>query len=157
MSGKTCWVLYVDALLLNMDGAVLDAISIAVKAALADTRVPRVELVQTEDPADEPEYEVDDDPERATRLDVGHVPVTLGVCQLGTACVLDPNAVEEACAGAEVEVAVDVHGAVCGVTKRGQVSVDTGMLLEMIDVAQRCAPKLHAAIDGFMAQPVEEG
>lgn len=44
VSGKTCWVLYVDALVLNMDGNVLDALSLAAKAALADTRVPKVWL-----------------------------------------------------------------------------------------------------------------
>jgi exosome complex component RRP42 len=32
VSGKTCWVLYVDALVLNMDGSVLDALSMAAKA-----------------------------------------------------------------------------------------------------------------------------
>ncbi len=42
VAGKTCWVLYVDALVLNIDGNVLDALSLAAKAALADTRIPKV-------------------------------------------------------------------------------------------------------------------
>lgn len=41
VAGKTCWVLYCDALVLNMDGNVLDALGLAVKAALSDTRVPK--------------------------------------------------------------------------------------------------------------------
>lgn len=42
LPGKTCWVVYVDALLLNDGGNVLDALSIAVRAALALTRIPKV-------------------------------------------------------------------------------------------------------------------
>lgn len=37
--GKTCWVVFVDALVLNDGGNVLDALSIATRAALALTRV----------------------------------------------------------------------------------------------------------------------
>jgi hypothetical protein len=42
---KTCWVLQVDALVLNAEGSLLDALSIAVKAALADTKIPKVTAV----------------------------------------------------------------------------------------------------------------
>lgn len=40
--GKTCWIVYVDALVLNDGGNVLDALSIAARAALALTRVYKV-------------------------------------------------------------------------------------------------------------------
>ena len=33
-SGKICWLLYVDALVLNMDGNVLDALSIAARVGM---------------------------------------------------------------------------------------------------------------------------
>lgn len=42
LPGKMCWVVYVDALLLNDGGNVLDALSIAARAALALTRIPKV-------------------------------------------------------------------------------------------------------------------
>ena len=31
MAGKTCWVIFVDGLVLNADGSVIDALSIATK------------------------------------------------------------------------------------------------------------------------------
>jgi exosome complex component RRP42 len=40
--GKACWVVYVDALVLNEGGNVLGALSLAVRAALAATRIPKV-------------------------------------------------------------------------------------------------------------------
>jgi exosome complex component RRP42 len=151
VAGKTCWVLYVDALVLAMDGAVADAVSVAVKAALADTRVPRVDIVRGDDPGDEPEYEVDDDPEAAARLDCRRVPLTLTMCRLGGAAVADPTAAEEACAAAALEVAVDAAGAVCGVTKRRRGAVEAGALVEMVGAARRLGPRLHAAVDAFVA------
>lgn len=33
-SGKICWMLYVDALVLNMDGNILDALSIASRVGM---------------------------------------------------------------------------------------------------------------------------
>lgn len=40
--GKTCWLVYVDALVLNDGGNVLGALSMAARAALALTRVYKV-------------------------------------------------------------------------------------------------------------------
>lgn len=129
VSGKTCWVLYIDALILDLDGAALDATSVAIKAALSDARIPKVDVVQGESPEDEPEYELDDDPDQAVRLDVTRLPLAMSVCLLGSAAVVDPTAEEEESARAVVQVAVDGAGAVCGITKRREDGIDTAMLL----------------------------
>ncbi len=42
ISAKSCWVVHVDALVLNDDGNVLGALSLAARAALATTRIPKV-------------------------------------------------------------------------------------------------------------------
>jgi exosome complex component RRP42 len=149
--GKTCWVLHVDALVLDLDGAALDAVSIGVKSALHDTRIPRVEVVQGEDPGDEPEYEVDDDPEAAVRLDISKVPLSLTVCQLGSALILDPTGEEEEAAGSGVAVAMDRSGQVCGVTKRRTKGMQPLALMEVLALAQREGRRLHAALDGFLS------
>ena len=51
-----------------------------VQAALADTRIPLVEVAQG-DGDGEAELELDDDPAHATRLDAGRVPVVVTVSQ----------------------------------------------------------------------------
>jgi len=68
--GKTAWVLQVDALVLNAEGSLLDALSIAVKAALADTKIPKVTAVAGPGAEDPMELELEDDPEECARLDV---------------------------------------------------------------------------------------
>jgi exosome complex RNA-binding protein Rrp42 (RNase PH superfamily) len=40
--GQKCWVLYIDALVLDSAGSLLDAISLCTKAALSDTVTPAV-------------------------------------------------------------------------------------------------------------------
>lgn len=81
ITGKTCWVVYVDAVILNDAGNVLDALSYAALAALANTRIPRVEIVAGED-GDEPEIELDDDMSNSILLDVSNVPVIVSVSQV---------------------------------------------------------------------------
>lgn len=52
-----------------------------VQAALQNTRIPLVEVGATEDPAEEPELELDDDPANAKLVDVSRVPIIVTVCQ----------------------------------------------------------------------------
>ncbi len=81
ISGKSCWNVYVDALVLNDDGNVLDALSLACYAALANTRIPRVEIVAGEN-GEEPEIELDDDMDNSLKLELHSVPVIVSVAQV---------------------------------------------------------------------------
>lgn len=80
-NGKTCWYIFVDALVLNDDGNVLDALSIASLAALKSTRIPKVKVSQGAS-EDGPELELDDDPDSAVQLDTATVPVIVSVSQV---------------------------------------------------------------------------
>ena len=60
--------------------------------------------------------------------------------------MVDPTAQEEMCGSAALQVAVDASGAVCGLTKRRQRGLDPSQALEMAEVAQRAAARLHAAL-----------
>ncbi|GLC50923.1 hypothetical protein PLESTB_000447000 [Pleodorina starrii] len=80
LTGKTAWLLYIDALVLNDDGNVMGAVSAATLAALRDTRIPKVEVVT--DAAGEEEIELDDSPGAAWRLDVSGLPLVLTSSQV---------------------------------------------------------------------------
>ena len=82
ITGKSCWNIYIDALVLNDDGNVLDALSLACYAALANTRVPKVDLVSGEN-GEEPELELDDDMENSISLEVQGLPIITSVAQVG--------------------------------------------------------------------------
>lgn len=79
--GKTCLVIFVDAMVLNVGGNVLDAISFGIRTALANMPIPHVDVTY-EEGSTVPEIEVDDDPERCLKLDTSLVPVTISVGQV---------------------------------------------------------------------------
>lgn len=59
--GRHCWAIYVDVLVLESGGSLLDTMALAVFAALLDTRLPRLRLITGETPEDV-EVEVEEDP-----------------------------------------------------------------------------------------------
>ncbi|CAL8462353.1 g1886 [Coccomyxa elongata] len=150
VSGRRCWILCIDALVLAVDGNVLDALSIAVKAALQDTRIPLVEVGVTESPDEEPELELDDDPAHAKQIDTSQLPVIMTVSQAGRAYILDASCQEETCMESAIQLAVNSSGALCGLFKRGPSAVNPAVLQEMMAFGQRQGPILIRAADSFI-------
>ena len=155
LPGKTAWHVYVDALVLNDGGGALAVISAAARAALASTRLPRVEVTMGEGGGDgdddgEPEIEVGDE-ESGAPLDVSAVPVVVTVARVGARCAVDPTAEEEAAAQALLHVAVGAAGRVAGASKAGGGGVAPALLGEMLEAARRVGPEVVRAIDAFVA------
>lgn len=149
VAGSRCWKLHVDALVINADGSLLDAVSIATKAALVDLRIPQVQISPTDDPTEAPEIELDDDPEHSTALDTSRVPL---VVSLSTALEGGPIAVdltgqeEAACEGAVLQVGVTAQGQVRSLQKRGAAALQLSTLQDMLSTAQQLGPKLACAV-----------
>lgn len=113
-----CWVLYVDVLLLECGGNLFDAISIAVKAALFNTRIPRVRVLEDEEGAKD--IELSDDPYDCIRLSVENVPCIVTLCKIGCRHVVDATLQEEACSLASLLVSVTSKGVVTCMRKVGR-------------------------------------
>jgi exosome complex component RRP42 len=148
--GKVCWQVFVDALVLNADGNVLDALSMATWAALADTRIPAVEVAVGEGD-EEAEIEVDDDPSKAAKLDVSAVPVMVTVSLLGEVLAVDLDSTEELCSKCSLSVAVNQSGKVFGTTQQGTSGLPVGYLQEMLHKASQTGPVLLKALKAFTA------
>ncbi|XP_048808096.1 exosome complex component RRP42 isoform X2 [Lagopus muta] len=86
-----CWVLYVDVLLLECGGNLFDAISIAVKAALFNTRIPKVRVLEDEEGSKE--IELSDDPYDCIRLNVDDVPCIVTLNKRSNWCWMSGNCV----------------------------------------------------------------
>lgn len=128
-----CWVLHVDALVLDVGGNVVDAIMLACRAALADLRLPNVK-VDASDPQN-PSVEVSDDPMDTRPLDIARVPLTVTLYKVGAHSIVDPTPEEEACADASLVLAVNKAGACCLAHKRGRGGIDPRLLVDMIKVS----------------------
>uniref|UniRef100_A0A7S0UKW6 Ribosomal RNA-processing protein 42 n=1 Tax=Polytomella parva TaxID=51329 RepID=A0A7S0UKW6_9CHLO len=122
--GKTCWRLFVDGLVLNDDGNVLDALSLAAFMALQDTRIPHVSVAAgagggASDDDAEPELELDDDPEHCVRLDMARVPVVVTVGLVKDHPIIDASLAEERSFETALHCAVNAQGCLCASSLSG--------------------------------------
>jgi len=133
LPGSTCWILYVDILVLEMGGNLCDAVSLAVKAALFSTRVPVVRVTAVD--GGEPEIEVDDDPGAFSRLDVSGAPLLVTLSRIGNHCIVDSTKEEESCSSASVVVAVGPGGDIRTLRKVGGGSFHPATLVTATKLA----------------------
>ncbi|NXP36735.1 EXOS7 protein, partial [Leiothrix lutea] len=126
-----CWVLYVDVLLLECGGNIFDAISIAVKAALFNTRIPKVRVLEDEEGTKE--IELSDDPYDCIRLSVDEVPCIVTLSKIGYRHVVDATLQEEACSLASLLISVTSKGAITSMKKVGKGSLDPESIFEMME------------------------
>ncbi|CAH0385076.1 unnamed protein product [Bemisia tabaci] len=141
---QACWKLYVDILILECGGNFYDAISLAVKAALFNTRVPQVTGSFLD--GGSVDLEVSDDPFQCWRLDITKAPVLVTLSKIGDNCVVDPTAEEETCSVASIVVAVLDSGSLTAVIKIGEGSVHEQTLIETIKTAQKIGVELNSSL-----------
>jgi len=148
-----CWVLYVDILILEVGGNLVDASSIAVKAALRDTRLPLLNIEKGDE--DEYDIQVSDDPLDGEELDV-HPPLTVTVAKLGHRYIVDPTDEEEAVTLANLIVSVNENGEARGMKQTGKGSLDPSSILEMISIAKKAAKTLHRSVNRALLAAEDE-
>jgi len=144
LSGKTCWILYVDILVLEVGGNLCDAVSLAVKAALASTKVPIVQVTAVD--GGEPEIEIDDDPGACTRLDLNNAPILVTLSRIGNHCIVDSTLEEECCSSASLVVAVTPSGSLATVRKVGGGSFHPATLVSATKMAVSVATEINRVL-----------
>lgn len=149
VEGKTCWDLYIDGLVLSSDGNLLDALAIAIKAALSNTGIPKVEVVPAASPDQQADINISDD--EFSYLDTSGVPVIVTLTKVGRHYIVDATLEEESQMSSAVSVAINRLGHICGLTKRGGVALDPSIILDMISVAQHVGQRLIMLVDSEIA------
>nr|CAG8459175.1 12412_t:CDS:10 [Entrophospora candida]CAG8478279.1 10400_t:CDS:10 [Entrophospora candida] len=92
--GQQCWVVYIDALVLDYAGNILDTIFITTRAALYNARVPKTIIQDHGD--GEFEFEISDDVEEWERIyGWDMVPVGVTLNRIGTRHIVDATPLEE--------------------------------------------------------------
>ncbi|CAH1779932.1 unnamed protein product, partial [Owenia fusiformis] len=81
---EQCWVLYVDILILECGGNLFDAVAIAVKAALGNTKLPVITVRKDEN--DETELEISDDPYDCERIKILNAPCIVTLSKTDGSC-----------------------------------------------------------------------
>ncbi|XP_031560495.1 exosome complex exonuclease RRP42-like [Actinia tenebrosa] len=139
--GQQCWVIYIDALVLECgSGNLYDILSIAIKAALHNTSIPNVTV--TTDGGDV-ELEISDDPHDCKRLNVDNTPIIITLSKIGLRHVVDASMEEEACSDCHLLVSVNGSGNICSQQKIGAGGMDPQTILEMLDSARNVGKTIN--------------
>eukprot|EP00455_Lapot_gusevi_P040478 TRINITY_DN4581_c0_g1_i2.p1 TRINITY_DN4581_c0_g1~~TRINITY_DN4581_c0_g1_i2.p1 ORF type:complete len:300 (+),score=22.36 TRINITY_DN4581_c0_g1_i2:87-986(+) len=156
--GKVCWILYIDVLVLSSGGNLIDAISLAIRAALLTTSLPPVEVVPGESGSEEDmDFELIDDPYRATPVQAQHVPITITLSKIGSSyLVADASLEEEQCASCQLSVAVDCESLICSVQMNGPGALSFLKMDEVFENARRLGSFLIKKLDSMLANRGED-
>ncbi len=106
MPGRFAWHIYIDVIVLAVDGNILEAVSCAIWAALVDTRLPLLVPVRAEAGfKDDFSLETGDGSE--VKLATNNLPIYVTLARIGDKYIVDATQHEEACSTSRVQFAVD--------------------------------------------------
>ncbi|XP_070575089.1 exosome complex exonuclease RRP42-like [Ptychodera flava] len=154
MPRETCWVIYIDVVILECGGNLFDAVSVAIKAALHNTRIPNVTVSM--DDEGQREIELSDDPHDCYRIDTRNIPCLVTVSKVGNRHIVDATMEEEACCLACLMVAVTPKGTFSGVRKEGSGSLDPESVFEMMESAKKVGVAVNRSLNTLLERLEKE-
>jgi exosome complex component RRP42 len=125
------WEIFVDVHIINNDGNLIDASTLAAIAALKTAKIPKIE---------------DDKIIRnklKEKLPLLHEPVTVTIGKVAGKFILDPDKEEEEVLEAKLSVAVMEDGKVCAMQKQGTHGLTEEDVNAMIDLAVKKSKELR--------------
>lgn len=141
--GHRVWILYIDVLILECScvSQLLDLSALGIKAALSDTKVPR--LIADEENANDfvlsPESE-------EYPIDVTHLPILLTLTRIHDQYVADVTEEEAAAGIARFTLAFDAMGQLTYTKKSGTGSLHPDPLKEVLAKASKLAIRMHESL-----------
>jgi exosome complex component RRP42 len=136
--GKKVWMLFIDLDVLDHDGNLLDAASLAAMAALKNAKMPG--LIVEEDNG-EKKYTVDFD-NKKEKLPLEKTPINVTVAKINDALIIDPSLMEEAAIDAKITFGFAEEG-LCSMQKGGVGGVTTEEFFKMYEVAENATKELR--------------
>ncbi len=128
IQGEKVWTVWVDIYVLDHDGNLMDASSIAALAALMTTKVPKVEVSK-----DGVVVVNKEEAEKPLPLKKKVVTVTLG--KVSDILIVDPDHEEESVLDTKITIAVSDDGLIAGMQKSGQSSITMDEAIKAVDIA----------------------
>lgn len=145
---KFYWRIYIDILVLECGGTLLDASSLAVHVTLKTTIFPRIQI--TEGDSFEPEVSLIDDPLGGYMLpNLIQGPLLITIHKIGNKHVIDPSLEEECCSCSSITVALSSKfpDSYLIIKKSGNKSICPESIKEMLEAAKTCFGVLHSQIE----------
>ncbi|WEU41068.1 MAG: exosome complex protein Rrp42 [Candidatus Odinarchaeum yellowstonii] len=131
--GKKVWILFVDIYVLDSDGNLFDASSIAAIAALKNLKIPEVKVSGEE-------VEIVKDSMNPIHLKGKLAAVT--IAKVGDYLIVDPDSSEERIMDARITVAFNHEGKICAIQKGGESSFKYPEIQKAIELANKSSEKI---------------
>ncbi|KAF9985795.1 Exosome complex component RRP42 [Modicella reniformis] len=152
--GQQCWILYIDALVMDYGGNLMDAIFMGTRAAIFDTRIPKTEVQDLGD--GQFEFEVLDDAEDTDIVEGREdMPICVTLNKIGARHIVDTSPLEELCTEAKLVVAVNRSGELCGLQKGQDGGIEPSLLLEMIQFGKTMGQTLVKQLDARIKEEAD--
>lgn len=139
--GELVYLLFIDIRVLDHDGNLIDAASMAAAAALLDAKIPKVE----DDVIIRHEYE--------KRLVLNEIPLYTTFAKIGKILMVDPSLEEEKAMDARLSVATVDDGHITALQKAGSGAFTRGevsfVVEESIKKGKELRKKIRGAVDGW--------
>eukprot|EP00013_Stygamoeba_regulata_P011007 CAMPEP_0177684504 /NCGR_PEP_ID=MMETSP0447-20121125/32476_1 /TAXON_ID=0 /ORGANISM="Stygamoeba regulata, Strain BSH-02190019" /LENGTH=335 /DNA_ID=CAMNT_0019194375 /DNA_START=57 /DNA_END=1064 /DNA_ORIENTATION=+ len=133
--GEQVWVVYVDAMVMDSDGNLFDALSLCIRAALFQTRIPAIKVFPTA--LGTMEVELDDDPLACTRISVENMPVFVSLARIGAHFVVDTSIEEELVMDVRLLVGVNKQGDFFTLEKGGFAGLEPTSVFRLLSIAKQ--------------------
>jgi len=117
------WCVFVDIVIINHKGNLLDCAALAAIAALLNTKIPKIK----DDQIVRGDYEKD--------LPVVAKPVNITVCKVGEKLIVDPAIEEEGILDSKLSISVMDGDNICALQKQGKKEFEIDDIEKMVDIA----------------------
>ncbi len=138
--GKWVWTMFIDIYVLNHDGNLIDAATLAAVSALKTAKLPKLEKVNDEYVVNN--KELTDQP---VPLNTDVVNITLA--KIGDHIIVDPSKIEEETADVILIVGVSREGKIHSLQTRKADRMKPEELMNMIKIAMRKSKELFKVLD----------
>lgn len=137
-AGEKVFVVFVDIYVLDHDGNLFDASSLASILALANTKI-------AEEGIKKGSVELDIASGYA-RLPVKNYPVEITMAKINNKILVDPSLDEENVADTQITMAIDIDGNICAMQKRGFGSLTVEDTLKMFELARNKSAEIYKSV-----------
>lgn len=134
------WSVFVDIHMINHQGNLLDASSLAAVVALLSTRVPKIE------PGKEGEKDKVLRGDFEKQLPTNHMPINITVGKVGDNLIVDPDLEEEKILDAKLSIAVREDNTICALQKQGRKELELTDVDKMVEIAVRKSAELRELV-----------
>ncbi|MDT7889124.1 MAG: exosome complex protein Rrp42 [Desulfurococcales archaeon] len=128
--GRKVWNIFIDIYVIDHDGNLVDASSIATLASLATAKIPRAQ-------ADQEKGEITLDRSNPEPIPLRKKVLTATIAKIGDYLVADPSIEEEIVADALITIAFSEDGAITGMQKSGIGALKHDQLRKAIEIAKQ--------------------